>query len=396
MKNLFTFFAITIFSVNLFAQAPQKMSYQAVIRNSSNSLITLSPVGMKISILQGSSTGIPVFIETQSATTNSNGLVSLEIGTGSVVTGTFALINWANGPYFIKIETDPTGGTNYTINGTNELMSVPYALFSANSAPGPQGLQGIQGLTGAQGVSGNNGTNGKNTLINTTSISSNTYCINGGIKLEIGLDANNNNILDAAEIDPLQTQYICNGVNGAQGIQGNQGIQGIAGNDGIGGVTTAGSNITITGSGTIISPYVISATAVTTPTYAIGLNTSLGGYIFYVTPDGKHGLVSATQDQLSNGTWAEAQNAINNPINHNASGKNFTDWRLPSTYELSLMYAQRVAIGGFVTTGGYVYWSCVESSTHENIEVYLFTGGLSTTANKSSGSGANTRAIRSF
>ena len=113
------------------AQAPQKMSYQAVIRNSSSALVTSTTVGMKISVLQGTSAGTAVYVETQTPTTNTNGLVSLEIGTGTVVTGTFSSINWANGPYFIKTETDPTGGINYTIAGTNQLMSVPYALFSA-------------------------------------------------------------------------------------------------------------------------------------------------------------------------------------------------------------------------------------------------------------------------
>jgi len=134
-----------------FAQAPQKMSYQAVIRNTSNALVTSTPVGMRISVLQDSSTGTAVYVETQTPSTNANGLVSLEIGTGTAVTGTFAGINWAAGPYFIKTETDPLGGTAYTIADTNELMSVPYALFSANGTPGATGAQGIQGLTGATG-----------------------------------------------------------------------------------------------------------------------------------------------------------------------------------------------------------------------------------------------------
>jgi uncharacterized protein (TIGR02145 family) len=112
------------------AQAPEKMSYQAVIRDAGNSLTTNQAVGIKISILQGGATGTAVYVETQTPTTNTNGLVSLEIGTGTIVTGTFAGINWATGPYFIKTETDPTGGTAYTIAGTNELMSVPYALHA--------------------------------------------------------------------------------------------------------------------------------------------------------------------------------------------------------------------------------------------------------------------------
>jgi len=139
MKKIIIILAAVLLTASVFAQAPQKMSYQAVIRNASNALVTSTPVGMRLSVLQGSSTGTAVYVETQTPSTNANGLVSLEIGTGTIVTGTFAGINWATGPYFIKTETDPTGGTAYTIAGTNELMSVPYALFSANGTPGGVG-----------------------------------------------------------------------------------------------------------------------------------------------------------------------------------------------------------------------------------------------------------------
>jgi uncharacterized protein (TIGR02145 family) len=106
------------------------MSYQAVVRDGSNNLVSSTSVGMQISILQGSASGTAVYVETQTPTSNANGLVSLEIGSGTVVSGTFASIDWANGPYFIKTETDPTGGTNYTITGTSQLLSVPYALHA--------------------------------------------------------------------------------------------------------------------------------------------------------------------------------------------------------------------------------------------------------------------------
>jgi hypothetical protein len=133
------------------------MSYQAVIRNSNDSLLVSTLVGMRVSLVQGSPSGTIVFSETQTATTNSNGLVSLQIGMGTVVTGTFACIDWATGPYYVKTETDLTGGTNYTIISSNELLSVPYALFSANGptgAQGPAGPQGSVGLTGATGPQG--------------------------------------------------------------------------------------------------------------------------------------------------------------------------------------------------------------------------------------------------
>jgi len=141
MKRIITFFTVILFTTSVFAQAPNKMSYQAVIRNSSNSLVTNTAVGMRISILQTTSSGTPIYTETQTPTTNANGLASIEIGGGTVLSGNFASINWANGPYFIKTETDPTGGTNYTITGTSQLLSVPYALYakSAETLSGSSG-----------------------------------------------------------------------------------------------------------------------------------------------------------------------------------------------------------------------------------------------------------------
>lgn len=133
MKKIITICAAILMTASVFAQAPNKMSYQAVIRNNSNALVTNLAVGMRISILQTSPSGTAVYVETQTPTTNSNGLASLEIGAGTVVSGTFSLINWANGPYFVKTETDPVGGTNYTITGTNQLLSVPYALHAKNT-----------------------------------------------------------------------------------------------------------------------------------------------------------------------------------------------------------------------------------------------------------------------
>ncbi len=132
-KNLFLAVALLLtyyFQLSTaFGQSPNGMSYQAVIRDASDNLITDTQVGMQISILQGSASGTAVYVETQEPTTNANGLVSIEIGAGT--TGDdFSAIDWANGPYFIKTETDPAGGISYTITGTSQLLSVPYALHA--------------------------------------------------------------------------------------------------------------------------------------------------------------------------------------------------------------------------------------------------------------------------
>ncbi len=111
---------------SLWAQSPEKMSYQAVIRNNSGALVDSTTIGMKLSILQGTPTGTVVYTETLTPFTNANGLVNIEFGGGAG----FSTIDWANGPYFIKTETDPLGGTAYTITGTSQLLSVPYALHA--------------------------------------------------------------------------------------------------------------------------------------------------------------------------------------------------------------------------------------------------------------------------
>jgi len=177
MKNLFTFFAAILFTGILFAQSPQKMSYQAVIRDASNKLVVNHQVGMQISIVQSSEDGTVVYTETQTPTTNANGLVSIKIGDGA----DFASIDWANGPYFIKTETDPAGGTSYSITGVSQLLSVPYALYAEKSgSPGPQGEKGDKGEKGDQGPRGIQGYDGANGL--TTSVNGVTQ-INGAITL---------------------------------------------------------------------------------------------------------------------------------------------------------------------------------------------------------------------
>lgn len=138
MKKLLSFGYIFLFITStLIAQAPEKMSYQAVIRNSNNELVSSINVALQLSIIQGSIDGDAVYVETQTLSTNSSGLVSLQIGNGTNVLGTFSDINWANGPYFIKTEIDPDGpidGISYAITGTSQLLSVPYAIQSKYSS----------------------------------------------------------------------------------------------------------------------------------------------------------------------------------------------------------------------------------------------------------------------
>jgi hypothetical protein len=130
MKLTLTILLFVTVTLTVFAQSPEKMSYQAIIRAQDNSLVYNSNVSLKIIVHQSTVSGTVVYQETHSVVTNANGLVSLEIGTGKIVTGNFSTIAWEKGPYFIETQVDVTGATNYNIIGVSQLLSVPYALYA--------------------------------------------------------------------------------------------------------------------------------------------------------------------------------------------------------------------------------------------------------------------------
>lgn len=144
-------------STGAFAQAPQKFNYQAIARNNAGNELQGQNIGIQISILDGSSNGTVVYQETHTKTTNAFGLFTLEVGAGTVVSGTFANIPWGSGEKYIKTEIDPAGGTNYTVAGNSQLISVPYALYAGQAQGGQQGPTGPQGLVGPTGPAGPTG-----------------------------------------------------------------------------------------------------------------------------------------------------------------------------------------------------------------------------------------------
>ncbi len=138
MKSTIKILSVGLLIVSLlcsttFAQSPEKMSYQAVIRDAEHYLISNQDVALRLQIIQRTVNDSVIYKETHLVTTNAIGLVSLEIGSGDVSFGVFNAIDWGNGTYFVKTEIDPTGETLYTITDTSQLMSVPYALH-ANTA----------------------------------------------------------------------------------------------------------------------------------------------------------------------------------------------------------------------------------------------------------------------
>lgn len=116
------------------AQAPEKMTYQAVIRDPSGTLLTNAPIGVQILITKNGFLPTVVYTETHAATTNANGLLTIEIGGGTVVNGNFSNIDWGNGSYNLNTNIDLSGGTNYySMMGTAPLLSVPYALYAKSA-----------------------------------------------------------------------------------------------------------------------------------------------------------------------------------------------------------------------------------------------------------------------
>jgi uncharacterized protein (TIGR02145 family) len=139
MKGSILFLFFSMISINGFAQAPNLISYQTIIRNSNNELVSNVPVGVRISILSGSAADVLWYQEEHKVTTNLNGLAYFNIGSGTILFGTMSGIDWSKGPFYIKSETDPTGGKNYTLVVVSRLLSVPYSIYAktAEKLSGP-------------------------------------------------------------------------------------------------------------------------------------------------------------------------------------------------------------------------------------------------------------------
>ena len=364
MKKTFVILLAIVLTAGVFAQSPQKMSYQAVIRNSNGLLISNTQIGMEINIRQGSASGAVVYTETQTPNTNANGLVSIEIGGGTA----FSTLNWANNTYYLETKTAVVQPlTTYTITGVSQLLSVPYALHARTA----------ESITG--------------TITETDPVytGSQAFHITSG------------DITDLSNLSGINT----GDQNGSETK------------------VTAGTNVTVTGTGTISSPYVVNATGGSV-THVIG-DSYQGGKIFWLDATGQHGLIAATVDQSSGILWSNGisrvtatagdglyagvmnttliiatQIADDQAGNFAAKlcadysvidgGITYGDWYLPSKYELNLLYLQRDLVGGF---GMFQYWSSNELN-FESAWIETFYLGLQGTAPKFAP--ASVRAIRAF
>lgn len=334
-----------LLAFNLFSQAPQKMSYQAVIRNASNTLVANQAVGMRVSILQGSPGGSAVYQETQSPVSNINGLVSIEIGAGTVVSGTFSAIDWSAGPYFVKTETDPAGGTNYTISGTTQLLSVPYALHanSANENDPVFNASVAAGITAADTANWNNHTD-------STDIAGMGY-VAGLVKYEVGDFAQGGVVF---YVDESRQHGLVVAKNDLPGIRWFAGTYGKTRADGNGIYAGVANNVII-----------------------IAAHLALGD-------DGSpYAAATCNELQITEGTTT------------------YSDWYLPTPAELELLGVNYVIVDATATANGGTnlltspYWSSKEANNSDAIAVNITPIGTNLfTINKAAT--FNIRAVRRF
>ncbi len=343
VKNIFIAVLIItlIFQIEGIAQAPEKIAYQAVVRDGTNLLLASQAIGVQITILRDAAA---IYVETHSVTTNLNALLSVEVGTGTVVSGQFDTIAWHAGTIFIKADIDPSGGTAYSINGTAELLSMPYALFAKEA--------------------------------------------------ENGFSGDFNDLTNKPNFDGSETKVI------------------------------AGSKVTVTGTGTSATPYMVNA-IVPVSGFEHYLGESFkGGIIFYIYTgsDGTeydlivHPNESAAALWQNTSAFTNARRTYdgewNTDLMTDSPAKAYVQslgqpWYLPSIDELSLLYQNRFhanqgleAIGGTpfstVDAAANNYWSSTEFSSTYAWYMSFNTGVVAGTSSSGANPKPNNRRVRAI
>ena len=318
----------------LFAQSPQLINYQGVARNQNGDVITNQNIGLRIKLHGGTPTGNVGYSETHSTTTNNFGLFNIMVGNGTPVSGTFSSIGWGSNSWYIEIEMDATGNTNYQQMGVSQLVSVPYALYAETSnstgATGATGSNGATGTTGATGATGSNGVTGATGATGGYPIHSIGESYGGGIVF-----------------------YVYDG--GQHGLIAST-------TDQSGGMRWYAGSYT------------------NTMAYGDGLGAG----------ETNTALIIANQGY---GDGATNASRLCHEYSVVDGGTTYGDWYLPSKYELNLLYLQRNVVGGFSANNW--YWTSTEAD-NVNAWVQAFGNGGQGGSNKSNVGTNAVRAIRSF
>lgn len=386
MKALLILLVLCFSYTMAFTQAPQAFKYQAVARNPAGDVLANQLVSFRISLIRGSVTGTVVYTEKHVKPTNAFGLVNLDIGNGTQVSGTFSAIDWGADAYFINIEMDPAGGTAFQFLGASPLLSVPYALHAKKAE---------------NGFSGN-----YTDLANKPSLA------------PVALSGNYNDLSNKPALAPVAVSGNYNDLSGKPVTDGSETK------------VIAGDKIMITGNGTAGTPYKIGAVENHYQGEPYG-----GGVVFYVDQTGQHGMICNLTDladfncawssviNVAIGTGAQSSwdgqsntNAIINQPGHVSSAAKicddytnadygtgvYSDWFLPAVDQLVKLYNARYEVNKTLYTDGnpstypllkISYWSSDEGSSqyafHVDFQVGLTTAIAKTQLNC-------VRAVRSF
>lgn len=326
---------------------------------------------------------------------NTTGIDNTAIGALSLYPNTTGSQNTATGSRALR---NNTTGSDNTANGALSLTL--NTLGSQNTATGSRALRnnttGINNTANGYAALRDNTSGGGNTANGYLALlSNNTGSNNTALGSEADVSSNNLNNATAVGYQAKVTESNTIQLGNTSVTKVN--TSGALTTGLITYPTTHGTNgqvLTTTGSGTLTWTTPIS----TSSNILIGQNLGLGGYVIYVTSDGKHGLVVPLQDQADFSHLCEgyaASSIVSDPNNYDAYGKNFTDWRVPTKYELGLIYSKRNEIGGFSTTYGLGgYWSSNEVNS-SNFYFLFFLDNSSFTPREKWFTGM-VRAIRSF
>lgn len=375
MKNILILLLFLFLLSKAHAQVPQGIPYQATARNSSGAPLVSSTISVRFTIRDLAFSGLVLYSETHTVTTDTNGSFSLSVGQGTPVSGTFAGINWSTNAKFMQVELDPAGGSSFINMGAQQLMSVPYTLHTGS-------LKFTISSIGDTLYSGS----GKYVIV--PNISAANCTLSAGT------------ITGSDTVTVTSTTALSNATAGGIWSSGNTSI------------ATIGSTGIVTGLavGTVVISYTVTKTCgtaiatklLTVTPFAFVLGATYGGgKIFYFLQSGDlgykageiHGLVVSSRDLVSLwGCYGTSIEVVGLPEEIGTGAANtiailsspcadisaaqicsdlveggYDDWYLPSRFELKKLAINRGYVGLNPPTVGY-YWS----SSEENAEFAHF------------------------